>query len=438
MNRRTFLEAAGVSLALPWLEAMGIRSGSVTNAGEITAAEAPRRVYFSHWGFFNNRCVPESTGRDYTLTTPLQSLEPFKNDFTLFSGMRAFTGGHSGCGCLLTGMNSPQNGYRLVSVDQQIASFNQGKTRVPSLVLSINRSTGFGGFVPSALSWTPNHTPIAPENRPEEVFDQLFRVDDEKTRASRKNELDHTASVLDLVRNQAKNLNKKLGKDDRASLDQYFTSIRDIEQRIKIDRNWVDVPPAKVAKPDFGKTPAISTALNNDNGAGMERYMRLMFDVIALAFQTDSTRVVSHYPKGQFEAPVFKDKTKCPFDYHAVTHHGEDPEKLRLWSVIDAMYMEHWAYFIGKLKSIKEGNGTLLDHTMAAWATTQGEGGHSEKKLPLMLCGGKALGLKHQGHLPKNDMKIGSVWQTMLDRLGMPLPERFQGGQYDGVIKEVL
>ncbi len=271
-----------------------------------------------------------------------------------------------------------------------------------------------------------------------EVFDQLFRVDDEKTRASRKNELDHTASVLDLVKDQAKSLNQKLGKDDRASLDQYFTSIRDFEERIKIDRNWVDVPPAKVAKPDFGKTPLISMALKNDDGAGMERYLRLMFDVIALAFQTDSTRVVAHYPKGQFEAPTFKDKTKCPFDYHALTHHGEEPEKLRMWSVVDAIYMEHWAYFIGKLKSIKEGNGTLLDHTMAAWATTQGEGGHSEKKLPLMLCGGKALGLKHQGHLPLNDMKLGSVWQTMLDRLGMPLPERFQGGQYDGVIKEVL
>lgn len=261
MNRRTFLEAAGVSLALPWLEAMGLRSGSVTNAGEITAAEAPRRVYFSHWGFFNNRCMSTDTGRDYTLTTPLKSLEPFKNDFTLFSGMRGFTGGHSSCGCLLTGMNSPQNGYRLVSVDQQIASFYQGKTRVPSLVLGVNRSTGFGGFVPSALSWTANRTPIAPENRPEEVFDQLFRVDDEKTRASRKNELDHTASVLDLVKDQARNLNKKLGKDDRASLDQYFTSIRDIEARIKIDRNWVDVPPAKVARPDFGKTPLISIAL---------------------------------------------------------------------------------------------------------------------------------------------------------------------------------
>jgi hypothetical protein len=437
MNRRTFLEAAGVSLALPWLEAMGLRSGSVTNAGEITAAEIPRRVYFSHWGFFNNRNIPATTGRDYILPVPLKSLEPFKNDFTLFSGMRGFTGGHASAGCLLTGMNSPQNGYRLVSVDQQIASFYQGKTRVPSLVLAISRSTGFGGINPTTLSWTANRTPIAPENRPEAVFDQLFRVDDEKTRASRTNHLAHTASVLDLVKDRARNLEKKLGKDDRASLDQYFTSIRDIEARIKIDRSWVDVAPPKVEKPDFGKTPLISRAQDNDDGTGMKRYLRLMFDVIALAFQTDSTRVVAHYPKDQ-GGPTFKDKTKIPFDYHTLTHHGEDPEKLKMWSMVDAIYMEHWAYFLGKLKSIKEGNGTLLDHTMAAWATTQGEGGHSEKKLPLMLCGGAALGLKHQGHLAMNDMKYGSVWQTMLDRLGMPLPERFQGGQYDGLIKEVL
>jgi hypothetical protein len=335
-------------------------------------------------------------------------------------------------------MNSPQNGHRLVSVDQQIASFYQGRTRVPSLALSITRATGFGGFVPSALSWTANHTPIAPENRPEEVFDRLFRVDDETTRASRRNELDHTASVLDLVRDQANDLNRRLGRDDRASLDQYFTSIRDIEERIRIDRNWVDVPPPRVTRPDFGRTPLITLALRNDDGAGMERYLRLMFDVIALAFQTDSTRVVAHYPKGQFEAPTFKDKTRCPFDYHALTHHGEEPEKLRMWSVVDAIYMEHWAYFLGKLKSIREGNGTLLDHTMAAWATTQGEGGHSERSLPLMLCGGAGLGIKHQGHVVKNGMLIGNVWQTMIDRIGMPVPRDFQGGQANGVVNELL
>jgi hypothetical protein len=134
--------------------------------------------------------------------------------------------------------------------------------------------------------------------------------------------------------------------------------------------------------------------------------------------------------------PTFKNVTTC--NYHELTHHGEDAEKLRLWSVMDGLYMEHFAYFLGKLKSIKEGNGTLLDHTVAAWATTNGEGGHGGNKLPAILCGGARLGLKHQGHIATKDMKVGSVWQTMLQPLGMPLPANFQNGFTDGIIKEVL
>ena len=129
MSRRTFLQAAGVSLALPWLEAMGLRSGSVTNAGEMAAAEIPRRAYFSVWGFFNNRAVPKETGKDYPLPAPFEVLKDYKNDFTLFSGLRVADGSHSGPGAFLTGTNGPRNSFRLISVDQQIAAFHKGKTR---------------------------------------------------------------------------------------------------------------------------------------------------------------------------------------------------------------------------------------------------------------------------------------------------------------------
>jgi Protein of unknown function (DUF1552) len=437
MNRRMFLEAAGVSLALPWLEAMGLRSGSVTNAGEMASSEIPRRAYFSNWGFFNNRYnVPKSTGKDYTLTPALKPLEPFKNDCTLFSGVLVFGGGHGSCSTLLTGINHMNNGIRLVSVDQQLAAFHQGKTRVPSLVLALGRSTGLGTQGYETLSFTANRTPIAPENRPEVVFDRLFRVDDAKGIAARKHQLAEKASILDLVKNQARSLETKLGKDDRATLDQYFTSVRDAEERINIDNAWLDRPKPKVAPLDFGKISlATLAAMKNDDGTGMRKYLRLMFDIIALAFQTDSTRVVSHFPKGE-QGPTFNDVTR--YHYHELTHHGEDEEKLRLWSVMDGLYMEHWAYFLGKLKSIKEGNGTLLDHTVAAWATTNGEGGHAGNKLPMILCGGAGLGLKHQGHIATKDMKVGSVWQTMLQPLGMPVPANFQNGFTDGIIKQVL
>jgi hypothetical protein len=443
LNRRTFLRAAGVSLALPWLEAMGLRSGSVTNAGEITGSEIPRRTYFAIWGFFNNRAVPRDTGKNYTLTPPFDVLQKHKNDFTLFSGMQVFSGSHNGPGSFLTGKNDPTNNLRLISVDQQIAAFHKGETRVPSLVLANVRSTGFGGVRWSTPSWTANRTPIAPENRPEVVFDQLFRVDDPKTRAAAGNRLNQKASVLHLLKNQAEQLKKKLGKDDRTTVEQYFTSIENVENRINIDREWADRPKPdlkklQVAPLDFGKmVPVAAQAEANEDGTEMKRYLRLFFDVIALAFQTDSTRVIAHFPKGE-GGSTFKDVTKCPYHYHVLSHHGEDKEKLEMWTAVDRVYLEQWAYFLDRLQSIKEGQGTLLDHTMAAWVPTAGEAGHAVNNLPLMLCGGAGLGLKHQGHVVKKDMWVGSVWQTMLDRLGMPLPENFQAGLYDGVIKEVV
>jgi hypothetical protein len=441
IERRTFLKAAGVSLALPWLEAMGVRSGSVTNAGEITKAELPRRAYFSVWGFFNNRSVPKETGKDYPLPAPFDVLKEYKNDFTLISGLRVADGSHSGPGAYLTGANGPGNNFRFISVDQQIAAFHRGKTRLPSLVVGINRSTGFGGPFWTATSWTANGTPIAAEDRPEVVFDQLFRVRDSKSKAARGNELDRNASILDKLKGQAKALQDKLGKDDRLTVEQYFASIRDVEERIKMDREWVDRDPPKVPPIDFGKVSPRNQAEANDDGSGMKRYLRLFFDVLTLAFQTDSTRVIAHNPKGE-AGPTFKDLTGCPFDYHTLSHHGEDAEKLKFWTIVDRVYMEHWAYFLGKLKSVKEGQGTLLDHTLAAWGTAQGDAGHALTDLPLMLCGGSALGVKHQGHIAKKDMWVGSVWETMVDRLGMPnpgTPERpFQAGHTNGIIKELL
>src|ERR1700722_2433094 len=129
LSRRTFLQGAGVSMALPWLEAMGAQAASVTNAGAMTRAEIPRRAYFSTWGFFEAGAgIPKDTGLHYTPTPTLSSLAPYKKDFTLLSGMQAFAGGHYSASCLLTGMNTNSNGIKLPSVDQQIADLYQGQT----------------------------------------------------------------------------------------------------------------------------------------------------------------------------------------------------------------------------------------------------------------------------------------------------------------------
>jgi hypothetical protein len=211
-----------------------------------------------------------------------------------------------------------------------------------------------------------------------------------------------------------------------------------LEDRIKVEAEWIDRPKPKVAKPDFGQgSPRDRIA---GDGRGYSEYTRLMFDMIALAFQTDSTRVVSHIPRTEGdEAKCFSYLTKSKWDLHTLTHHNEQEDKLVFWRELDALYMAEWAYFLGKLKSVPEGSGTLLDNTIAAWATTNGGlGAHDSNLLPLILCGGSALGIKHQGHLVQKDVPIANVWRTVVEKIGMPLPDDFQGGLAKGIIKEVV
>jgi hypothetical protein len=354
------------------------------------------------------------------------------------TGLTSFTGGHGACSCLLTGVNTVQNAKTLTSVDQQLAAHHGSATRFPSLVLGTVRETGFGGPFPMTLSWSKNHTPITPENRPEVLFEKLFGSEDNNTLAAAKRAMAQRASLLDSIKEQARALQRQVGTADRARLDQYFTSIRDLEERIKVEGEWIDRPKPKVPRPDFGQgSPRDRIA---GDGRGYSEYTRLMFDMIALAFQTDSTRVVSHIPRTEGdEGKCYGYITKSKWDLHTLTHNAQEDEKLTQWREVDALYLAEWAYFLGKLKSVKEGDGTLLDNTMAAWATTNGgPNAHDSKMLPLILCGGSALGLKHQGHLVQKDQPIANVWRTVVDRVGMPLPENFQGGLVSGVVKELV
>jgi hypothetical protein len=395
---------------------------------------------FTYWGLGAEPTgfTPPDTGKNYTLTPSLAPLAPYKDDCTLLTGLTSFTGGHGSCCCMLTGVNTVQNGKTQMSVDQQLAGYHGSKTRFPSLVLGTVRETGFGGPQPMTLSWSKNHTPITPENRPEVLFEKLFGSEDNNTVAMAKKAMAQRASLLDAIKEQAATLQRQVGTADRERLEQYFTSIRDLEERIKVEGEWIDRPKPKVARPDFGKgSPRDRIA---GDGRGYSEYTRLMFDMIALAFQTDSTRAVSHIPRTEGdEAKCYAYQTKSKWDLHTITHNAQEDDKIAMWRQLDALYLSEWAYFLGKLKSVKEGNGTLLDNTMAAWATTNGgPNAHSAKELPLILCGGSALGIKHQGHLVKRDLPIANVWQTMVSKVGMPLPENFQGGLAKDVVKELV
>lgn len=440
MSRRTMLKGLGASVALPWLEAMSVNAKSLSNAGSMAAGEIPRRAMFTYWGLGVEITgfTPAATGKDYQLTQALKPLEPYRNDFTVVTGLTSYTGGHGSCCCLLTGLNTVRNSKTLMSVDQQLAVHHGGATRFPSLVLGTARETGFGGPFPSTLSWSKNHTPITPENRPEVLFEKLFGDEDNKTLAAAKQAMAQRASLLDSIKDQAKALERQVGKADRERLDQYFTSIRDLEDRIKLEGEWIDRPKPKVTRPDFGAgSPRDRIA---SDGKGYSEYTRLMFDMIALAFQTDSTRAVSHIPRSEGdEARTYNYLTKSKWDLHTITHNAQEDDKIAQWRELDALYFSEWAYFLGKLKSVKEGSGTLLDNTLAAWATTNGgPNAHDSKHLPLVLCGGSALGVKHQGHLVQKDVPIANVWQTVVERVGMPVPKNFQGGLATGAIKELI
>jgi hypothetical protein len=440
MARRTFLRGLGATVALPWLEVMSQNAKTITSAGSMAAEEIPRRAMFTYWGLGVEITgfTPPDTGRNYTLTPSLAPLAPFKDDCTLMTGLTSFTGGHGSCCCLLTGLNTVQNAKTLTSVDQQLALHHGSVTRFPSLVLGTVRETGFGGPTPMTLSWSKNHTPITPENRPEVLFEKLFGSEDNQTLAAAKLAMTRRASLLDSIKEQAAALQRQVGTADRARLDQYFTSIRDLEERIKVEGEWIDRPKPKVPRPDFGKgSPHDRIA---GDGQGYSEYTRMMFDMIALAFQTDSTRAVSHIPRTERdEAKCYGYQTKSKWDLHTITHNAQEDDKIEQWRQLDALYLAEWAYFLGKLKAVKEGSGTLLDNTMACWATTNGgPNAHDSKLLPLILCGGSALGLKHQGHLVQQDVPVANVWKTVVERVGMKMPEDFQGGLANGVVKELI
>src|SRR3954469_22785557 len=227
MPRRTFLKGAGITLALPWLDAMSVRAASVTTAGSITAAETPRRAVFSFFGLgINGRdFTPADTGLNYSVSPILQPLEALRRDFTVVSGMKlTYSGGHVGDRTFLTGTNTRSAGAKLrISCDQELAQAIGRQTRHPPLTLGIKRGTGFGGNQDQTLSWAASGTPIPSENRPHVLYDQLFRPDTPQTLNQREAEFVRRASMLDSLRAEARRLEGALGADDRRKLDEYLT-----------------------------------------------------------------------------------------------------------------------------------------------------------------------------------------------------------------------
>jgi hypothetical protein len=402
VTRRHFLRAAGVTLALPLLDYFqprGRAAAAVKPIQRMVCVCTPLGIYTPY--FF-----PEQAGKDYQLSKYLEPLKDFRNDFSVISGLAHPDVGssHDSLYSFLTAAKHPEvrGGFRnSISLDQFASEFIGGETRVPTLSLACE---GFG------LSWTRSGALVPSDLYPAAVFARLFlegRPDEVEAQARR---LRNGQSILDTVRDQAKQLEPQLGARDRDKMDEYFTSVRELEQRMVVTEQWSKKPKPKVdAKPPQ----------NIANPADIIGKTRLMFDLTHLALQTDSTRLVTMLLLGTSSVPPVPGVT---MGHHDLSHHGQDPNKIEQLSKIEMEEMKTVYELLAKLKATEEQGATLLDRTTLFFSSNLGNAAnHSTKNLPILLAGG---GFKHGQHLAfdgSDTPPLSNLYVTMLQRLGLPV-----------------
>lgn len=418
-------------LALPWLEAMSPVFARTTKA---QAGPTPRMgMFYFGTGMNMRQFYPEGFGKDARMSRILKPLEKHRDRFTVLSNTWIeHGGGHDGAYPFATAIAKGEK--QQVSPDQLAAEIHGKETRFPSLQFSVKRGTGFGSQALATISWNRQGVPLAAENDPKMIFNRLFRPTNAEQKSRQSDEFRQRGSVLDAVLGDAKTMKKGLSQADRDQLEQYFNSIREVEKGLEREINWSDK--AK-PKPDLAGYGDYEEAMSPEgNGKFIyEDYAKLMYDLIALAFQTDSTRAITYVVRTELAGGVYPEFGVSK-GYHSLSHHGNDPKNLEDLAVVDTIYMKHWAYFLDRLQSIQDGAGTLLDHTMLGFSSGMGIG-HSKTNLPTVLSGGGGLGINHQTHLQlRENTPLSSMWQTMLEKMGVEVGEGFQDSR--GPISEIL
>ena len=432
ISRRTFLRGTGVAMALPYLEAM--MPSSVLAA---PTPDAPARMGMFYFGTGMNmrQFWPDQTGLDYQASRILKPLDKHRGRFTAINGTYLSDGGgHDGAYPFSTSIAKGERQQQ--SPDQIAANAISSDTRFSSLQLSVDRGTNYGSQALATISWNEQGVPLAAENDPKVLFDRLFRPDTAEQKADEKNEFRRRRSILDLVRDDAKQLSNKLGQADRQQLEQYYTSVRELEKSLARRVEWADTPKPAIETDDLHGTYEKKMAGPEGNGDYLyDDYAKLMYDLIALAFQTDSTRVISYVVRKELAGGVYPEFNVSK-GYHALSHHGNDPQSLEELARVDTIYMDHWSYFLDRLQSTPEGDGTLLDRTILGLSSGMGFE-HSKDNLPTIVSGGLGLGVKHHGHLKlESSVPLASIWQTMLDRVGVPVEGTFQDS--DGILQPMV
>ncbi len=412
MSRRRFLRNAGIALSLPFLDAMlpPFARAATSSGSPLLPGTKPRRMFgiCNNLGLRPDLFFPKDSGAGYTPSPLLGLLQEHRQDFSVFSGVSHpnVDGGHPSDIAFLTAAPHPaSSSFRnSISLDQLIAERIGTLTRFPSLTLAVN-----GGG--RALSWTGTGVAIPPEQSASAVFNQLFLQGTPEQVAAQIRRLDTGRSILDAVGEQAKDLQRSLGERDRTRLDQYFTSVRDLEHRLQESKGWESRP-----------KPVVDSKREPTDPANAAQYMakiRAMYDLVQLAFETDSTRAVT-LMLNSVGTPVITDTGEVLTDsYHNLSHHGKADEKLSQLKVIDEGHMKLLAALFAGLKSVKEGEDTLLDRTMILYGSNLGDANaHSTTNLPTLFAGG---GFRHGQHLaldPGGIYPLPNLFVSMLQRMG--------------------
>jgi hypothetical protein len=423
--RRTFLKGLGTAMGLPLLESM--MPGSAFAATGTSAAPVRMGFIFLPNGVIMDDWQPHGEGTKFTLPKTTKPLEKFKNDCLFITGLAQENGNAKGDGPgdharsaapFLTGAHpfktSGANIKNGVSVDQAAAAQIGKRTKLPSLELGIERGrsagncdSGYSCAYSSNIAWKSANQPVAKEINPRLVFERLFGgSQDKETAASRAKRNLYRKSILDLVADDAKQLQKRLGKTDQQKMGEFFASVREIEQRIARAED-----DAKRRKPSF-KTPR---GVPRD----MTEHLRLMYDLMALALQTDTTRILTFMAGNAGSNRSYK-MVNVNEGWHSISHHRNDKTKKEQLQRIDEYHVKQFAYFVEKLKSVKEGNGTLLDNCAIVYGSGLSDGNrHSHYDLPIILAGKAGNTIKTGRHVVYDKWTpMNNLFLSLLDRVG--------------------
>jgi hypothetical protein len=425
LSRRTVLKGLGVSMALPVLDAMfpGLAFGR-----QAAARAFPRRMAFCYVpnGVLYSQWNPIGAGRNYVLSKTLEAMAPFRDDILVLSGLTCDkarpngdgTGDHARAqAAFLTGKQPRKSTTEIragISVDQLCAQRIGDRTRLPSLEIGCEGARQAGGCDPgyacaytSNLSWRGESTPAPKEINPRAVFDRLFAsADARETDNSRRRREQYNQSILDFVLEDARSLNNQLGLNDRRRLDEYISSIREVERRIGTFAP-TQAQTAAPAKPPPDSAPS-----------DYRLHLRLMADLVTVAFQIDATRICTFVFSNEITNRSYR-FIDVPEGHHDISHHTFDPVKMEKVAKIDRFHIEQFAYLLGRMKAIPEGNGTLLDNCMVLYGSGNGEGArHNHDDLPILMAG-KGGGTVTPGrHIryPQNT-PVCNLFLEMLDRM---------------------